>query len=80
MRQRRWGLTDGLRKFSIYICPKSPFCRLAPRVDFENGFLITDKREIKAVVESHGDFGKHIFKIKMDLAAVAAEDDEGEDE
>jgi hypothetical protein len=75
-RALRWGLTDGLRRFSVYICPRHPFWRLGPGIAFENSFLVTDKLEIKAMIEDHGDFGKHIFKLKLDFSAVAAEDAE----
>lgn len=77
-RERRWGLMDAHRKIAIYVCPRHPFCRLGPGIAFENAFLITDKIEIKTVVEAHGDYGRFIFKIKLDFCEVVTEDDENE--
>jgi hypothetical protein len=79
-RALRWGLMDDYRKISLFVCLRSPNARLGPGINFEGGFLATDSRRVKAAIESHANFGKTIFKVRLDWSLEATEDEEGEGE
>ena len=69
-RRRRQGKTKSTRQIKAYICPHIPFLRIGHGVQFENAFLLTDRIEDQVMIEAHTRFGKHIFKISLDLSGI----------
>ena len=69
-RRRRQGKTKSTSQFRAYISPHIPFLRVGVGLQFENGFLITDRREAQVMIEGHARFGKHIFRISLDLSGI----------
>lgn len=60
-------------QFKAYICPHNPCLRVGPGLVFENGFLVTNRRDAQAMIEGHAAFGRHIFKIALDFSALPAD-------
>jgi hypothetical protein len=58
----------------IYLCPRFPSLRVG-LASFDNGFLITNRRDVQAQVERNPEFGVRIFPLALDLTRVTIEDE-----
>lgn len=67
--------TKSIRQLRAYICPHVPFLRIGAALQFENGFLVTDRIEDQARIEGHPRFGRQIFRIVLDPSGIPAADD-----
>jgi hypothetical protein len=65
--------------FRVFICPHIPFLRVGPGISFENGLLVTDCQESQRMVETHSEFGRRIFPLKIDTSTCHKEDEPEEE-